>query len=141
MGLTREAIVAAARFYRGVTFRHQGRTPHGLDCVGLLVMVARDLEIPHTDITGYARTPDGLTLQAALRANLIKKSIKDLQAGDVLCFALPHYPCHVGIYTEKGTIVHALSRVGMVTENTLDKSWKERIRECYEYPGIENGSE
>ena len=37
------AIVAAARTWLGVPWRHQGRTRQGVDCAGLVVLVGRGL--------------------------------------------------------------------------------------------------
>jgi cell wall-associated NlpC family hydrolase len=55
----RTDIVAAARTYLGVPWRHQGRTRAGLDCAGLIVMVARDLALSDYDSTAYGRRAQG----------------------------------------------------------------------------------
>jgi cell wall-associated NlpC family hydrolase len=43
------AIIAAARSWLGVPWRHQGRTRQGVDCAGLVVLVGRGLGLDDYD--------------------------------------------------------------------------------------------
>ena len=49
--VTRTDIVAAARGWLGVPWRHQGRSRAGVDCVGLVVVVCRSLGLSDHDST------------------------------------------------------------------------------------------
>jgi cell wall-associated NlpC family hydrolase len=59
MPVKREQFVGAARKYIGVPFSHQGRDPFktGLDCGGLILVVARELELTELEELGYAAFP------------------------------------------------------------------------------------
>ena len=54
-----DAIVAEARTWLGVPWRHQGRSRAGVDCAGLVVLVARALELADHDSTAYGRRAQG----------------------------------------------------------------------------------
>ena len=54
-----DTIVAAARSWLGVPWRHQGRTRQGVDCAGLVVLVGRELGLADYDTTAYGRRPEG----------------------------------------------------------------------------------
>ena len=58
MTVTRAQVVDAARKWLGTPWRHQGRNTHGIDCVGLVVVVCKGLGISSYDDTGYGRDPD-----------------------------------------------------------------------------------
>ena len=118
--------VAIARRYIGTPFHHQGRVPGvGLDCVGVLICVARDLGLvtPDFDVTGYHRQPDGHELMRHLSAHLEPVAQTDMQPGDIVCVAFDKHPQHVGIvgdYRHGGlSIIHAASKHGEVIETRL----------------------
>jgi len=133
---TNDQVIETARRYVGVPFIHQGRTDRGLDCIGLIVRVAHDLELSAADFRRYGREPDGRTFQDELKKHLDRRLDGQFDGGDILSFALPGYPCHVGIYTNDGTIIHALSRRGKVVEHKLSQDWRRKIRGVYRYKGI-----
>jgi len=45
--VTGSDVVAQARKYMGVRWAHQGRSPAGMDCAGLVIRVAQDLGLIH----------------------------------------------------------------------------------------------
>lgn len=55
--IARETVVAEARRWLDVRWEHQGRSAHGLDCVGLVVMVCRALGLSAYDLAAYPREP------------------------------------------------------------------------------------
>src|SRR5687768_8887613 len=58
MPATREQYIAAARAYLGVKFSHQGRNKqNGMDCGGLAMVSARDLDVSALEFLGYASFP------------------------------------------------------------------------------------
>jgi len=137
----RAAIVAEARKWLGVRFRHQGRGPDGIDCAGLLVMVGRALGIPVTDDLGYRRIPDTARLKQVLLANLRHKPIPERLLGDVLLLKDPirqGHMYHLGIQTDLG-FIHAYGRadVKRVVELPMSPDWAAAIVGAFEYPGIE----
>ena len=61
---TRGEVLAEARSWLGVPYLHQGRSRLGVDCVGLLIMVARGIGISDYDVSGYPRVPSSDFLRA-----------------------------------------------------------------------------
>ena len=56
--VSRAEFIRAARRHRGVKFAHQGRNPKfGIDCGGLVLMVARELGLSELEELGYASFP------------------------------------------------------------------------------------
>jgi len=120
------STVKIAREYIGTPYHHQARVKyHGVDCVGLVLCVAKELNIVEKDwdITGYSRVPDGKLLMHHLKDNLQIVEFKDMQVGDIICVAFDKFPQHVGIvgdYVHGGfSIIHADSRRGQVIETRL----------------------
>ena len=141
----RRRVVDQARSYLGVPWRHQGRTRHGIDCVGLIVRVAHDLGLSGYDETGYARLARGRSLIAALEAHCRK--VTDPQPGDVVCFRYDSNPQHVGMLTDHPGgglgLIHAnakaggLGLVGRVTECRYADPWPERAVAAFALPAVE----
>lgn len=109
----RGALVAAARAHLGVRWQHQGRTPHGLDCAGLVALALRDIGFTPYDATGYPRQPYRNMLEATVQRNFGAPLPADtkLRVGDVVVM-LCHKdaPNHVGIIAEHDgylTLIHA----------------------------------
>ena len=145
------AIVAEARRWRGVPWRHLGRSRAGLDCVGLLVVIARALELPHRDLTGYSRhgqpEPDGDGLPADVaehfRAQLGEIRCAEARPGDVLVFAQTVRPCHAGVLSEvRGAahLVHAHAGRRVVLEEPMAGVWAARLRLAFRFPDMRGGS-
>ena len=118
--------VRMAREYLGTPYHHQARLKgHGIDCVGLVVCVARELGVLpfDVDVTGYSRIPDGKALMHHLHAHMDAVDQRDMQPGDVICVAFDKWPQHVGIlgnYIHGGlSIIHADNQRGQVIETRL----------------------
>jgi L-cysteine desulfidase len=121
---TRDQIVHAARTFVGVPWRHQGRSRMGIDCVGLLVAVAKIIGADHEDKLAYAHEPTNLEIVEHLRKysthHKIEKGMN--MSGLIGIFAQSIYPCHVGIFTMKNghvNIVHARADRKKVVEETF----------------------
>ena len=140
--IARANVVSAARSYIGTPFVHQGRLRGvGVDCVGLLIGMARDLGIADVSYTGYRRTGDGMLLMQALESHLVR--LPDdafFAAGQVLAIRYRN-PQHVAVVTDVApdsvTIVHAIERG--VTEHILDARWRRRIYAIFDFPGVIDG--
>ena len=124
--MMREQTVAIARRFIGTPYHHQARLEgHGVDCVGLVICVARELRIVPADwdVTGYSRIPDGAALMRHLRERLAEVDQVEMQPGDVVCVAFDKWPQHVGIvgdYVHGGlSMIHADMIRGRVLETRL----------------------
>jgi len=136
-----EDIVKAARSEKGTAFAHLGRTSGvGIDCVGLLALTARKLDIKHDDIAVYPRfaKPDKLR-EGLLACGLTGPfPVEEMRVGDVLFFLWgPRKKLgHVGIYCGDGRFVHAYAGAKRVSENGLEENWKSKLVEVWRFPGV-----
>lgn len=144
--IARRQVIDCARGYLGVPWRHQGRSRRGVDCVGLLVLVCRELGISNYDELGYARLAKGRSLISAIEARC-QKVAKPLP-GDVLCFRYDSNPQHVGLCTDHPMgwlgLIHAnanagpsLALKGRVVECSLSPPWTDRMVAAFRLPGVE----
>jgi hypothetical protein len=88
---------SAARTWLGVPWRHLGRSREGIDCIGLVLLAARECGIAAADPAPYAREPASHRLRQELARHLAEASVADPRPGDVLVFNLGLYAGHLGI--------------------------------------------
>lgn len=136
----RSELVSRARHYLGTPFLHQGRDSSGLDCVGLLIRVAHDLELTDFDFREYQARPDGETMQRLLDEHLDRlDSVSDAQPGDVLAmrYRAPQHAAIITTIDQDGefTVIHATERG--VAEHRLDSLWMRKVYGAYRVRGIE----
>lgn len=130
-----ELIVAEARKYIGVKWRHRGRKPWAVDCIGLVVLSVRAAGIEMRDRTDYGREPwkDGLRREMV---DHFGAPVSAWQPGDIAVMRWEQHtePGHVGILTDYANgglgLVHSFSRIA-VTEHRLDEAWRSLILEVY----------
>lgn len=130
--------VEAARTWLGVPFRHQGRTRAGVDCVGLLVCVAREMGIRARDVTGYTREAKGMGFLEHFRGQMAEVPVISAQAGDVLIFVETVYPCHTGILSQRhgvAHLIHAHAPRRKVIEEPFAGEWRRKVRFAFRFPG------
>lgn len=136
----RADIVAAARGWLGTPWLHQGRTPVGIDCAGLVAVVARDLDITDYDVGGYARHPDTTRMLALLRAGgATRVAWGEATDGDVVVFKAAAFPCHLALLSRcDGVphIIHAHRGVGCVVEEPLGQDWLDHRVAAFRLPGV-----
>lgn len=132
------AIVAAARSFLGVKFKHRGRDPRtGLDCAGMVVCSFRKAGMDPFDKLVYGREPFKDGLVEVVESNLGKPLPPNttMQPGDVCVFRFSREPHHLGIlgdYLHGGlSVIHAYGGVEKVVEHRLDDVWTSRICSTY----------
>ena len=128
----------AALKYVGVKFRHRGRTDRGVDCIGLLLLAARDCGYLAEDIPVYGREPKNGLLQGNLRVHLGEPVNRELRVNDVVAMSLrtDGQISHVGIITEHPHglgICHAYGEIGRVVHQRLDERRRSKIAEVFEW--------
>lgn len=137
--VTGHDIVTTAREYLGTPFFHQARLKGvGVDCIGLLACVAKDLGLSFKDRTNYPRYPDARTLmEEAANSPLYVVPIDRAQEGDVFLFWIRRasHPQHAAIYTGPNphTIIHSAADFKAVIESRLDYRWVKRIAGVYRW--------
>lgn len=130
-------LVLAARRYLGVPFRHRGRRPDKLDCVGLVLMAYRDCGVTLFAPTDYGREPHLDRFQSAIEAGLGKPVSEGPKVGDVVTLKTlkhPHHIAIVGNHPEGLSLIHASGEHGRVVEHRLDPAYMRRITHVYRRP-------
>lgn len=139
-------IVAAARRYLDVPFVHQGRGECGLDCLGLLLVVAKrcglsfkGLAVSDIDVPTYGMRPDTLLLKQRLDHFLQPIPREQVAVGDVVLLKVHGSPQHLAIicdYPMVGElgIIHAYAPVRKVVEHRYDPAWKRDTYAAYRLP-------
>lgn len=126
-------VVNEARKWLGAPWQHQGRTKHGIDCVGLIIKVAHGLKLTDYDYTGYGRVPDGQTLKRLVEEHLDPAGVDEV--GAVLLLRFMQAPQHLAIRTDVG-MIHAYAHVGKVIETSFDDRWRKRVVGAYRFRGL-----
>lgn len=133
---TRAELTAAALSLVGTPFHAQGRAPGiGIDCIGVMVCVARLCGIPLTDRVDYPLRPNG-ELRAELEARLDHVH-GEPQEGDVLMMAFAGEPHHVAMLVSDGRIVHGHVRARRCVVQTYTDYWRGVTVAAYRFPGVE----
>jgi cell wall-associated NlpC family hydrolase len=117
------ALVVAARKFLGVPWRHLGRTRAGVDCIGLVLLAAREIGHDLPDPAPYERKPQGARLVDGLARHA--RRVADPLPGDVLVFRTGLFGGHVGIATSHRTyggagVLHAYATHRHVVEQPLE---------------------
>ncbi|MFP3554246.1 NlpC/P60 family protein [Paraburkholderia sp. SIMBA_049] len=134
--VTRCEFVAEARAWIGTPYRHQGRLKGiGVDCIGLVIGVAREVGLFDLDVGAYDKRPDG-TLQMRVEQYTTPKGLDEAQPGDLLLFHWDGMPTHVGILSEPLHLIHAFAVNRKVVEHRLDERWLAQIVGAYQIPGV-----
>lgn len=127
-------LTDAARGYLDVRFRHRGRSRHGLDCAGLMVLAYRDCGVVLPDFRLYGREPHKDGLARYVRAAMGPEIHAPLADGDVLLMRFAIEPHHLAmvVAVEYGgvsafNIIHADGHVGRVLEQRLTPDMAQRI--------------
>lgn len=141
-------VIAQARDWIGVPFAHQGRSRSGVDCLGLLVMVAQGLAlnfqcrpVRDCDDVTYGHRPDTVQLRAGLCAYLEPLSITAMQPADIVLMRVEHVPQHLAIvsdYPEPGQrgMIHAYAPARKVVEHRLCERWSSAIEAVFRLPQL-----
>lgn len=131
--ITPELFVEECRKYVGVKFVHQGRSIHGVDCAGLLVLAASSMGASVEDYTAYTRYPNSATFYAYISKHADRVSIGEQRLGDLIVFEFDGNPQHVAILSreEPPYIIHSAATHRKVVEHRLDEKWQAKIRAVF----------
>lgn len=137
--MTADDLVAAARSYVGVPWRHLGRSRTGVDCIGLVLLVAREVGMDLPDPAPYAREPQGTRLLDGILAHA--ERVSEARAGDVLLFRLGLYGGHVGIASvhpawDVPACVHAYAPRRQVVEQPMDAELRAALIGAFRLPAL-----
>lgn len=141
-------IVACARGWLGTRFHHQGRIRKtgqhkgGVDCLGLLVGVAAEMDLRGADgralaladRVDYPHRPDSAQLRKRLAEVLVEIPCGGIAEGDVVLLRVDDSPQHLAIITDLG-MIHAYAPARAVVEHELDGWWRARMEAAFRVCG------
>jgi hypothetical protein len=133
-----QAFVDAMRALVGTPFRHQGRTLHGVDCIGTIILARLSLgPWPATrfDVVNYRRNPlDAMEVNAPKFLERIEKP----EVGALVLIRWPKmkHANHIAAITPTN-IIHAYETVGRVIETRYGEPWLRQTVAIYRIPGME----
>lgn len=134
-------VIATARRYVGVRYRHQGDTRHGCDCWGLVRATCKDLGLFPNGFNvprDYGRISDG---------ELEKKVVEHCGApipepvvGGLVLISWPGalHAGHLGFFTGEN-LIHSYSQAGKVVEHGFRAPWPRLAHSFYKLPGVAYG--
>jgi NlpC/P60 family len=141
-------VIACARQFCGVRFMHQGRSAAGLDCLGLLIITARTLEVHFEDetvdtldIPTYGARPDTLLLKQKLDTHLTPIALSDVREGDIVVLKVDGLPQHLALITDYPMqselgMIHAYAPARQVIEHRYDAQWRRQTYLAYRLPQL-----
>lgn len=124
----------------GARWTHRGRNDQGVDCVGVLCVVAQRLGVKYDDIDGYSRNPDRDRFVEHLKRQLNQVQ-PPLKPGMVVILRDGAHPCHCGIIGEMNgrlTLIHSTVTRRKVVEEYWDNYWQAAYRCCLDFPDVED---
>ena len=128
-------FIAAARGFMHARWRHQGRRPEAMDCLGLVVLSLAAVGVIVRDRTDYARTPYSRALAASLREHFGPPVPREqLRPADIVTMAWAGEESHVAIVTDHPEglgLIHCYLDARRVVEHRLSPEYLDRIIEGY----------
>ena len=132
-----DALVTAARSYVGVPWRHLGRSRTGVDCIGLVLLAARDVGVELPDPAPYVREPQGTRLLDGILGHA--ERVANPRSGDILLFRMGLYGGHVGIASLHPAwgvpaCLHAYAPRRQVVEQPMDAELRAALIGAFRLP-------
>lgn len=155
--ITIEEWIEKIESFEGTKFHHMGRNRHGVDCYGLLLAAASELDIADPsmyEVKGYRKIPGIGVLESQIGNFLIQRPYDRLQPlrhqaqrGDILVFTVQSEtnPKHMAVYLGVGDdrmdyIAHADAGARRVVKTQLNTTqWRHCIHSVWYSPRIVEG--
>lgn len=139
---TRSRIVEEARKFLGTKWKHMGRTATGIDCVGLVISVGKNLGLhEYPDDVPYTRQSVGSDLiRPFAEYGERVTNLMDLKDGDILIMKDVFFPHHVAFMASNGamkTIIHACVHRGKVVEDTFTEDFRKKVMTAFKFKGLD----
>jgi cell wall-associated NlpC family hydrolase len=143
VSFTRQQVVATAREWIGVPYRHQGRSRQCVDCIGFVVCVGAQLGVTIEAPYDYTDSPSGKMLMDRSRVQF--DEVLDRKTpipGDIMALWgwNRNEPQHFAIAADFGsrpTMIHAFSKRKQVVEHGIDPFWEKRLMALFTFKGME----
>ena len=139
MQVNRDQIIQEALSWKGVRFRHQGRTRiHGVDCAGLIIAVAQELGLSKFDVANYRREPNQEQFIQHFRDQMREKPVVDREPGDIVLLRDNIFTCHTAILDHNNYMIHAFAARRKVVREQITDEWTGRMTYCFAFPGVDD---
>jgi len=124
----------------GTPYRHQGRSKHGIDCGGLVVLTGRKVGlIPENwDIKYYVQSEVLVKYTPRFQEIARLNPVVEIRPGQILLFKMGGAPRHFGIMTRFNKFVHCDMQHGTIVSRLNDK-WRRRIYQTWTFKGLKHG--
>lgn len=136
--MTAAELIAEARTWEGVAFRHQGRSHTGVDCIGFPVAILRargELPEDFVDNVCYGHAPN--TSEFIDTVERTCTAIDRVENGCLITIAWPQakFPSHAAIIDGK-YMIHAYERARRVVRCGYGEPWLRMTRGRLHAPGL-----
>lgn len=132
-------VIAQARTWIGVPFRHQGRGRLGVDCAGFLVELmkaAGELPRDYEEPPNYGRAPARELIEVVRRyCGPAARAPRFPGALVLIRWPRDRQPSHVGLCTGV-TLIHCYQREGGVVEHGYRGPWERVTHSLWRLPGV-----
>lgn len=138
--ITASDLIREARALNGVPWVHLGRTQRGVDCIGLVILAARNAGLDLFGHIGLADRRYGRKADQKL-FNMVRQYAQrtEVEPGALLLFRFDgdSTPRHFGIATERDTVIHAECKSRkQVVEHGLRSHWARWVDSAWRIPGV-----
>lgn len=132
--ITQAQVVAEARSWIGVPYRHLGRDRFGVDCVGLPIVIGKALRLVpgELDFGVYGRLPTGML---GTRIGEFCRPLARAAPGALIVIRWQKNAAHVGICTGN-TMIHSYEGRGKVIEHGYRGRWISMTHSLWALPGV-----
>lgn len=131
-------LVAHARTWIGVPFRHQGRTRAGVDCAGFIVEMMKacgELPSNYHEPANYGRSPSGHLIEIVRKYCTVAPPPAFAAALVLIKWSFDRVPSHVGICTGE-TLIHSYAGERAVIEHGYRGRWLRLTHSLWRLPGV-----
>lgn len=138
-----QAIIDGARALVGARWRHCGRKPWAVDCIGLVLLACESAGFNLPDTIGVA-LPKTYSLEPySEMGGLLERHFERITAPMPACMIVISFPgrpaAHFALYTERQTIIHAHNLHGVV-EHGYRHPWTKMVHSIWRLPGVNYGA-
>lgn len=129
----------ALSHYMPIPFKERGRDHDGVDCYGLVYLIAREqlgLEVPaYTD--GYATCMDQREISAMIQQETVSTwrpvERRDIQLGDLVVLRIAGHPWHCGLMVNRYDFLHIERGSNVCRDRIGSLRWEKRIDGFYRW--------
>lgn len=123
--------------YVGTPFQAHGRDISGCDCWGLVRLVLRNhFAVNLPEYLGYS-SPEAKREVSGMIGYYVGDFVPVFEGkerpGDLVLIKIGGVPCHIGIVTEPGSMLHIMDGIGATVEAHSEQPWKNRVEGIYRY--------